>query len=161
MNKYYKIGVFYLDKYDIYGEDKVYMNCYHTEVIAQKVINGYKEIVTNKIIPERDIIDVGGPRLYDTFLGIYFTKKGITKEIEKKGYIIGTDLKYGMSREITNLEEIKEYLEFYDINKFPKMLRNIEIIKYQRRKEKKNIDNLVTEKNVKKLVKDYKYREEE
>lgn len=161
MNKYYKIGVFYFDKYDIYGEDKVYMNSNHEEIIAEKVVNGYKEIVTNKIVPERSIIDIDGPRLYDTFLGIYFTKKGITKEIEKKGYIIGTDVKYSSPREVKKLEEIKNYLEFYDVKKFPKMLQKIQIIKYQRQKNKKVSDNLLTEENVKKLVKEYKYGKEE
>ena len=161
MDKYYKISVFYFDEYDIYDEDKVYMSAPHATVIAKKVLNGYKEIVTNRFISERSIIDVDGPRLYDTFLGIYFTKKGITDEIRKKGYILGTDVVFIDPIEVKNLDEIKTYLEYYRINKFPKIIKKIQHINYLKQKEKEVIDNLVTEENVKKLVKEYKYGKEE
>ena len=64
-------------------------------------------------------------------------------------------------RVIHNVNEIKEYLEHYKANKFPRMLQNIQIIKYKRQKNKKVNDNLVTEENVKKLVIEYKYGKEE
>ena len=162
MTNYYKIKVFYFNKYDICDEDKVSMSIYDSEeIIAEKVDNGYREIVTNVFIPERSIIDISQPNSgYSKFFKVYHTQKGITKEIEDKGYIIGTDTKYNPPVLVKKMYEIKEYLDYYDLNKFPKMLHGIQYIKNY--KNNNTIENVsVTEENVKKLVKEYEYRSEE
>ena len=160
MKKYYEILVFYFDKYDIYGENKVYMTDNSEKVIVEKLLNGYREIVTNNFIPEKNIIDICRGKKYDAKLGIYYTKKGITKEIENKGYILGTDVKYFVPKKINNLNTIKDYLKDYSINKFPCMLQKIENIKYNMKNNKIITNNLVTERNVKTLIKEYKTKGE-
>ena len=59
MNNYYKIKVFYFNKYDIYSIDRLSMSTHDSEeIIVEKVENGYREIVTNVFIPEKSIIDI-------------------------------------------------------------------------------------------------------
>lgn len=162
MDKYYKIVVYLFDRYDFCKDNTLWMNRKESEVvIAKKEKNGYKEIVTNHFIPIKNIIDVEGPKKYDSFLGVYYTKKGIINELLKEGYLFGVDIDFYQPIEVKTLKEIKEYLYYYDINKFPNMIQKIECIKYQQQNNQIVTNNLVTEENVKKLVKEYKYGKEE
>ena len=92
-------------------------------------------------------------------------KTEIARRLISSKLPIGVDTKNFPPEEIINLDEIKKYIDVYKLNKFPQMLQKIQILKHQQTKNKwnnkKSASSLVTEKNVKKLVKDYKYGKEE
>lgn len=146
MKKYYKVPVYIFKKSENYDFNpnvikKTNKQCEY--LIAKKIRNGFVEIKTGRHIPDINAFPI---EKNDYRKPVYFVYSSIINTINEDGVVLFTDTSFKKEKEIYHLDTVKHYLSTDVAN-------NI-FNEYDKTKEEhKN-------KEIKKLIKDYKSKGE-
>lgn len=148
--KYFFVDAFFIKPGDVWGTNEEIARVNDDNIvtfIATKTIGGYREIKTGRFIPKADLVmHTTAKRPYHEDGHVYMDKKTV-RELGKAGAVLVTCSHYKdpLVRPVTDLEDVKEYLE-KDVAKetFEKLdeIKKKGLAEYKEERKEKRIEKM-------------------